>query len=128
MSATVLRLAADAVALLHFLFIPFAIFGGLLVGRWPHVAWLHVPACVWAAAIIVFPWTCPLTPLEQDLRRRAGQTTYEGGFISHYITGPLVGGGVSHGTNIVLAVLLLAFNLLVYLRWLRRRRVRATGA
>jgi Protein of Unknown function (DUF2784) len=127
MTPTVLRLAADAIALLHFLFIPFAIFGGLLVGRWPRIAWAHVPACLWGAAIIVFPWTCPLTPLEQDLRRRAGQAAYEGSFINHYITGPIAPDGVSHGVNVLLALVLLVFNALVYSRWLRRRRAAAAS-
>src|SRR5687768_6263743 len=34
-------------------------------------------------------WTCPLTPLENALRIRAGQTGYAGGFVQRYI-GPVV--------------------------------------
>ena len=31
-------------------------------------------------------WLCPLTPLENALRARAGQQGYAGGFIEHYLT------------------------------------------
>ena len=46
-----LRLAADAVALLHLAFVLFVAFGGLLVWRWPRLVWLHLPAVGWGALI-----------------------------------------------------------------------------
>src|SRR5690349_25038357 len=99
MSPQALRFAADAAAVLHLRFSPFAVLGGLLVLRWAWLAWVHVPACLWAAGILVFPWTCPLTSLEQELRRRAGDRPYEGGFIQHYLTGQAAPEGVSGATN-----------------------------
>ncbi len=37
------RLLADAVAILHFLFVVFVVAGGLLALRWPKEAWGPVP-------------------------------------------------------------------------------------
>ena len=76
---------ADLVVVVHFLFVLFVVLGGLLVLRWPRVAYFHVPAAVWGAAIELGGWICPLTPLENSLRQQAGGTGYSGGFIEHYI-------------------------------------------
>ena len=51
-------LMADAVVLIHFGFILFAVLGGLLVLRWSKVAWVHVPAFIWAGIIGLFGWIC----------------------------------------------------------------------
>ena len=80
-----LRLAADAVALVHLAFVLFVAFGGLLVWRWPRLAWLHVPAVAWGAWIEFAGGTCPLTPLEHGLRRAVGEAGDGGGFIDHYL-------------------------------------------
>ncbi len=41
------QLAGDMVVLVHLLFILFVILGGLLVLRWPRLAYLHIPAALW---------------------------------------------------------------------------------
>jgi len=61
-------LAADAIALVHALFILFAMFGSLLVLRWPRAVWLHVPAVLWGLIVEFSGATCPLTPLESRFR------------------------------------------------------------
>jgi hypothetical protein len=38
------RLLADAVLLLHLVFIVFVVAGGLFLRRWPRLLWLHLPA------------------------------------------------------------------------------------
>ena len=43
------RILADAVLVLHLAFILFAALGGLLVLRWPLVAWIHLPAVAWGS-------------------------------------------------------------------------------
>src|SRR4030095_5097434 len=78
-------LLADAVLVVHGLFIAFAVAGVALVWRWPRLAWLHVPAVAWAAWITWAGWNCPLTPLENALRSAAGESGYSGGFIEHYL-------------------------------------------
>lgn len=68
---TINSILADIVVMVHFSFIIFVGLGGLLVFRWPRVAWVHVPAFIWGAALSLFGWVCPLTYLENDLREKA---------------------------------------------------------
>ncbi|MFN3587144.1 MAG: DUF2784 domain-containing protein [Moraxellaceae bacterium] len=112
------RLAAHTVALLHFGFIGFAFLGGLLLALSPAVLWLHLPVLVWAVAIAVIGWTCPLTPLENHLRRAGGLAPYAGGFIEHYITARWYPDGLPRRVLAVLGLVLLLLNLLAYGRWL----------
>ena len=56
------RMLADAVVLLHLALSVFVLFGGLRVRWWPHLAWLHLPAAAWGAAVEYGGWICPLTP------------------------------------------------------------------
>ena len=63
---------ADLVVLIHFLFVLFVIFGGLLALRWWKVVYVHLPAALWGAFIELAGGICPLTPLENALRREAG--------------------------------------------------------
>ena len=61
-------LLADAVIVIHLLFIAFVVAGGLVVLYRPKVAFLHLPAAFWGAFIEFSGWICPLTPLENHLR------------------------------------------------------------
>ena len=58
----ILRIAADGVVLLHLGFILFVLFGALLVWCWPRLAWVHLPAVAWGAAVELLHLYCPLTP------------------------------------------------------------------
>lgn len=116
------RAAADAVLLVHFTFVLFVIFGGLLALRWPRMAWVHVPVALYGAMIEFVGFVCPLTPLENWLRRRGGESGYDGGFIEHYITAALYPGRLTRAVQIGLGVAVLVLNAAVYAVWLRRRR------
>ena len=105
---------ADAVLLLHLLFILFVALGGLLVLRWHWLAWLHVPAVVWGAFIEFSGGICPLTPLENLLRELGGRTTYEGGFIEHYVTAWIYPEGLTRAVQITIGVAVLIINAGVY--------------
>ncbi|HEX7337264.1 MAG TPA: DUF2784 domain-containing protein [Gemmatimonadales bacterium] len=105
---------ADAVVGLHFLFVLYVILGGLLALRWPRLAYLHIPAAVWGAAIEFGGWICPLTPLEQSLRRQAGGGTYAGGFIEHYILPVLYPSALTRDIQLVLGFLVITLNVIVY--------------
>ena len=118
-------LAADAVLLLHLLFIVFAVLGGLLVLRWPRLAYLHVPALLWGVTVEWMGWICPLTPLENALRMAAGEQGYSGGFIEHYIWPLIYPAGLTRGTQIVLGFALLAINAVIYGMVIGRARRRA---
>jgi len=82
-------LLADLVLILHATFIVFVVLGGLLVLWRRHLMWVHIPAAGWGILIEFKGWICPLTFLENDLRRAAGGSGYEGGVVDHYLA-PLV--------------------------------------
>ena len=119
------RLAADAVVALHFAFVAFACLGGMLAWRRMRYALVHLPALAWAAWVEFTGTLCPLTPLENRLRERAGQAGYEGGFIEHYVMPVLYPAGLTPATQVWLGAILVALNVAIYAvavrRWRRRR-------
>ena len=76
---------------LHLTFLLLTVFGGVLALWEIKVAYLHLPALMWAVAVELMHWDCPLTVWENRLRRRAAMPTYEKGFVEHYIFAPLLG-------------------------------------
>jgi len=117
-------LLADLVVLLHLGFVVFVLAGGLLVWRWPALAWLHLPAALWAAWVELSGTICPLTPVENELRAAAGQGGYGGGFVDHYVLPLLYPAGLTRETQAILGLGVLALNGVVYGRLLARRRRR----
>ncbi|MGY2489809.1 DUF2784 domain-containing protein [Cupriavidus sp. CP313] len=113
---------ADLVVIVHGLFILFVVAGGLLVLRWPRVAWLHLPAAVWGVLIEWSGWICPLTPLENSLRQAAGQAGYSGGFVERYLLPLIYPAGLTPAVQLWLGAVVLAVNVAVYALWWRRRR------
>jgi len=113
-------LLADAVVVLHALFILFVLFGGFLAWRWRPVAAIHIPCAVWGMLIEFRGWLCPLTPLENSLRARAGQARYSGGFVEHYLLPAIYPSGLTSRLQLVLGSFVLLTNLLAYAMLLRR--------
>lgn len=116
------RVAADAVVVLHLGFVLFVVLGGLLVLRWPRVAWVHLPVALYGALIEIVGWICPLTPLENDLRRAAGEAGYQGGFVEHYLLPILYPGALTREIQLLLAAAVVVINVAVYAVVIRRRR------
>ena len=114
------RLLADAVVLLHTAFVGFVVLGGFLAWRWSRIAWLHVPCALWGAVIEYQGWVCPLTPLENALRRRAGLAGYAGGFVEHYVLPVLYPAGLTRPTQALLGTLVVVVNLIAHGVLLRR--------
>jgi hypothetical protein len=114
---------ATLVALGHLAFILFVMFGGLFALRWRRAPWLHVPCLLWGGWIEVSGGICPLTPLENDLRRAAGETQYVGSFIEHYVLAMIYPAGLTRTVQLTLAVGLVILNVAVY-AWVIRRRMR----
>ena len=121
-SSMIERILADGVVLLHFGFILFVVFGGFLLLRRKWAAALHLPAVLWAAAIEFRHGICPLTPLEQGLRRAAGEAGYSGSFIEHYLIPIIYPAGLNERLQYVLGTLVIVINLVIYGWVLFRRR------
>src|SRR3954465_15552536 len=115
------RALAILVLVVHLGFILFVVLGGLLVLRRPRLAWLHLPAVVWGVLIEYAGWICPLTPLENWFRERAGQPGYAGGFIEHHLTAAIYPQGLTRVMAVLLGTFALLLNLFVYIRLFRRR-------
>lgn len=88
-------LAADAVLLLHVLFVVFVVVGLLLIVAgslmswdWVRNWWFRVTHLVAIGVVVLQSWLgviCPLTKLEMLLRSKAGETTYAGSFVAHWL-------------------------------------------
>jgi hypothetical protein len=117
------RLLADSVVVLHAAFVAFVVAGGLLVLRWPRLAWVHVPAVLWGAAVELWGLVCPLTPLENALRQAAGEAGYAGSFVERYLLPLLYPAALSREVAVLLGLGAVAVNLLPY-GWLLARRFR----
>ena len=116
------RLGADVIVVLHLAFILFVVAGGFLAWRWKWIAVAHLPAAIWGALIELFHWVCPLTPLENEMRRRAGEVGYEGGFIEHYITPIIYPSGLTTTIQVVLGIFVILVNAVAYWGVVRRWR------
>lgn len=76
-------LLADLVVLIHLAFVIFAVLGALLIFKWRWIIFLHPPAVFWAVYIEITGGICPLTPLENSLRSKSGESGYSGEFIEY---------------------------------------------
>jgi hypothetical protein len=115
------RWLADATVALHLAFILFAVFGGVLASRRLAWAYVHLPAVAWVAWIEFTGAICPLTPIENALRARAGDAGYVGGFVDHYLIPVIYPAGLTPGLQVALGVAVVALNALAYFRIWRRR-------
>jgi hypothetical protein len=114
------RLLANVVVIVHALFIVFIVFGGFLAWRWRWVAVRHIPAAIWGVLIEYRGWVCPLTPLENALRVKAGQAGYSGGFVEHYLLPAIYPSGLTPRIQAGLGTLVLVVNVVAYTIFVRR--------
>src|SRR5260370_17224930 len=99
------RVLADGVVVVHAAFVGFVMLGGFLAWRWRPVVWVQLPAALWGAAIEYGGWICPLTPLENALRTRAGLEGYRGGRGEHYLIPPVYPAGLTPPSQAALGTL-----------------------
>lgn len=88
-------LAADAVLFLHVFVVAFVVFGLVFIftGKvrnwsWVRNPWFRLMHLLAIGVIAIQSWfgvICPLTDIEMALRLRAGDATYTGSFISHWL-------------------------------------------
>lgn len=112
---------ADLVVALHMAFVLFAALGGFLVFKWRRVAWFHIPAALWAALIEFAGWECPLTPLENWLRRLGGEAGYQTSFIERYLLPVIYPASFTRSLHVALGFLVLVVNLAIYYMIWRRQ-------
>ena len=122
------RILADAIVVAHLAFIAFVLVGGAWVLLRPRVAWVHLPAVAWVAYAELSATICPLTPLENVLRRRAGDAGYDGGFVEHYVIPVIYPAGLTPDIQWTLGAVVIAVNLAVYaIAWRRRSENETSG-
>jgi hypothetical protein len=110
---------ADIVVGVHFLFVLFVILGGLLAVKWRRIMRLHIAAAVWGAFIEFTGWICPLTPLENWFRDKAGHSSYRSDFVARYLLPVLYPEGLTRSVQIALGLIVVVLNLVIYI-WLWR--------
>lgn len=115
-------LAADGLVVLHLVFVLFVLGGGVLVWKNRKWAFLHLPAALWGAVVEFTGWDCPLTPLENRLRRLSGGSGYQGDFVEQYLLPLLYPEALTREMQIGLGLLVVAVNVLWYRQAFRRRR------
>ena len=115
-----LSLLADLVLAIHAMFLLFVVLGGLLALWKLRIAWIHIPCAMWGAWVELAGWICPLTPLEVDLRIRAGEVGYGGGFIERYVTAALYPQGLTREIQIGLGIAVVAVNVIIYVIAIKR--------
>ena len=114
MSPVLASWAADAVLVVHGLFIAWVVLGPVAVWRQRRLAWLHLPSAAWGVAIQWSGAVCPLTPLEWRLREWAGQVPGQGGFIDHYLTAAIYPEGLTRAWQGALGAAVLLLNVGAY--------------
>lgn len=93
--STILRVIADIVLMTHVAFVAFVIFALLLIvcggfrrWNWIRDPWFRMMHLAAIGVVVVQAWfgvICPLTTWEMSLREQAGDQTYGGTFISHWL-------------------------------------------
>ena len=123
-TSTLFRLAADAVMMLHALFVVFVVAGLalVLIGYWRDWQWVRhfgfrLAHGLAIGVVVLQSWlgaVCPLTSWEMSLRARAGDATYPGAFIAHWVESLLY----YRAPDWVFVVLYTAFGALVAASWI----------
>ena len=116
------RALADLVVLVHLAFIVFVVLGSALALRWWWIPWVHLPAVLWSALLEFCGWICPLTPLENWLRRAGGAAEYSGGFVEQYVVPIVYPAGLTRDAQVALGILVCVINAVIYVRLWRVRR------
>ena len=120
-------LLAGGVAVLHGAAVLFMLTGSLMAVRRSRVLLLHAPLSAAILGVNLAGADCPLTTVELWLRVRAGEPAYRGGFLGHYLFGPLGLDVAAVGTQLGIYAVAFGLNALGYglvVTRVVRRRVR----
>ena len=88
-------IAADAILLVHAVFVAFVVFGlifiilgKLRVWSWVRNPWFRYAHIAAISIVILQSWLrniCPLTTWEMALREKGGDAVYSGSFVAHWL-------------------------------------------
>ena len=110
------RILADTVVLVHFLWILFLIFGAFAGRRYKTMKYFHIGGLAFALMLQVFDWYCPLTHLEVWLRAHHDPgEVYAGSYIVHYLE-KIIYVGVDRWVIAVLTIVICGANVWIYSR------------
>ena len=123
-STQVSLLAADALLLLHVLFVAFVVLSLVLIfvgsvrgWSWVRNPWFRLVHLVAVAVVVIQAWLgllCPLTTIEMALRSRAGDGVYSGSFVAHWLQAILYYEGPAWAFTVVYTV----FGAVVVAGWI----------
>jgi hypothetical protein len=113
---------ATLTLIIHFLFIIFVIFGGLLffVKRW--ILFFHIPAFIYGVYVELTQSICPLTYLENYFLTKANLASYSTSFIQKYLYVIIYPINLTEKIQITLGISLLIFNGIVYGFIIKRKK------
>ena len=118
------RFLADLTLALHFCFILFVLFGGLLCLFRTGMIWLHLPAAIWGVWVEWSGRICPLTPLENHFRQTASGQGFADGFVEHYLIPIIYPHHLDTSIQWFLGIVVIFVNLFVSLFVVNRIRKR----
>jgi len=89
------QIAADSVVVFHSAFVLFVVAGLCLIllgvwrkWNWIRNFWFRIIHLAMIGSVVAEAWcgiTCPLTIWEKELRRLAGEATYQGDFLANWV-------------------------------------------
>ena len=120
-------LLAHGFAVVHGAAVVLLVTGALVALRRPRIFLVHAPVGAAILGVHLAGADCPLTTLELWLREQAGGSAYHGGFLGHYVVGPLGIDVASAAAQLGVYAVALIPNVLAYglltARLVRARRV-----
>ena len=113
---------ATLTLIIHFLFIIFVIFGGLLffVKRW--ILFFHIPAFIYGVYVELTQSICPLTYLENYFLTKANLASYSTSFIQNYLYAIIYPINLTKEIQTNLAIALLIINGIIYGFIIKRKK------
>ena len=108
------ELAADLTLIVHFAFIIFVVFGGILFLISTKIIYVHVPALIWGIYIELAHSVCPLTYLENWFLQKSNLPTYSEGFIQNYLVPIVYPTYLTNDLQIYFAIAIIIINMIIY--------------
>ena len=116
------ELLATFTLIIHFFFIIFVIFGGLLFFIKAWTLYFHIPAFIYGAYVEFTQSICPLTYLENYFLTKANLASYSTSFIQNYLYAIIYPINLTKEIQINLAIALLIINGIIYGFIIKRKK------